>query len=134
MSLESVKRPAGRRPSHPPSPHRVRAVENGKDVHWPLMEAAGYIEVHHKTLRRAIASGALPAFQRGGRPGGHLFILHSDLVAWAYPERTPRPSKRQTKRRPGILTAHPPSGLIGERFDLQTLLAYGEANGHVVAA
>ncbi len=102
------------------------------------MEAAGHVELHHKTLRRAIRRGELAATQRAGRANGRWFVLHSDLMAWAYPSSSPdqaeHPPKPQRKRRAGSSTVDSTSGLIGERFDLQTLLAYGETTHSMVAA
>lgn len=102
------------------------------------MEAAGYVELHHKTLRRAIGRGILAATQRSSRANGRWFVLHSDLMAWAFPnptaEQAAPPSKRQRKRRVQSATVDAHQGLIGERFDLATLLAYGESTGSAVAA
>jgi excisionase family DNA binding protein len=49
-----------------------------------LTDAAGYLGVSHKTLRRLIADGKLPAFRVGGGP---IRVYISDVEALKEPIR-----------------------------------------------
>lgn len=49
-----------------------------------IAEAAAYLGVSHKTIRRMIADGRLPAFRVGGGP---IRILASDVDAAKSPVR-----------------------------------------------
>jgi excisionase family DNA binding protein len=49
-----------------------------------LTHAAGYLGVSHKTLRRLIADGKLPAYRVGGGP---IRVLISDVAALKEPIR-----------------------------------------------
>ena len=49
-----------------------------------LANAAAYLSVSHKTLRRLIAAGKLPAFRVGGGP---IRVLISDVEALKEPVR-----------------------------------------------
>ncbi len=49
-----------------------------------IQQAAGYLGVSHKTVRRMIADGRLPAYRVGGGP---IRVLASDVEAVKIPVR-----------------------------------------------
>ncbi len=51
-----------------------------------IAEAAAYLGVSHKTIRRMIADGRLPAFRVGGG-GGPIRLLAADVEASKVPVR-----------------------------------------------
>jgi excisionase family DNA binding protein len=56
----------------------------GKSEAVSITEAARYLAVSHKTVRRMIADGRLPAYRVGGGP---IRVLASDVEAVKVPVR-----------------------------------------------
>ena len=70
----------------------------GGDVHWlPLGQAAKYLGVSERTLRKWADEGRLAAFST---PGGHRRFRLADLDEFLHDARVPSP---QTRRKPLVL-------------------------------
>jgi excisionase family DNA binding protein len=70
----------------------------GGDVHWlPLGQAAKYVGVAERTLRKWADEGRLPAFST---PGGHRRFRLTDLDAFLHDARVPSP---KASRKPLVL-------------------------------